>query len=242
MKQIKLNLKDETYESLEREFKNFVRLSTRVDSGFVAPSFDSFLLARLSENPTFLTEEAVQHLMLQGQYAWAKRALEKDFPDVVAILISQAADYGFHIAVSHTWKTDDLVAASKAWATAIVKQAQGDERQIDVLAAQIKEAAVSINIVQEKLRTPATRLAHALKQQLHDVSIALDHADGVIARERLGSLRSLLKLSVAYGSMREEDEQAVLDQQRARKPELFMVPEASGFWDRAAAWWRSVFA
>ena len=56
MKQIKLILKDEIYDSLERDYQNFVRFSTKIDSGFVKPSFDNYLLAKLSENSNFLTE------------------------------------------------------------------------------------------------------------------------------------------------------------------------------------------
>jgi len=191
MKKLNLNLKDEVYDSLDRDYKNFNRLSLKCDSGFVSPSFESFMLAKLSDNTTFLTEAAVQHLMLSGQYAWAKRALDKDFPDVVAILISQASNYGFHIAVRHDWSVDELTAASKAWATSIVKQAKGDESQIDVLAAQIKSAAISIAKAEEALKTPAWRLSRSWAQQLHDAKIAAEHARGSVAREKLGSLRTL---------------------------------------------------
>lgn len=239
MKKINMNVKDEVFESLEREYKNFVRLSLKCDSGFVSPSFDQFMLAKISDNTNFLTEDAVQHLMMSGQYAWAKRALDKDFPDVVAILISQASTYGFHIAVRHDWKSDDLSTAAKAWATAIVKQAQGDESQIDILAAQIKSAAVSIMVVEEKLKTPASRLAHALAQQLNDAKIAIEHARGAVAREKLGSLRSLLKLGIAYGSIKEKDEQEILERLRAKKPHLF-VEEPEDWFGRLLAWWRDV--
>lgn len=241
MKKLTINVKDEVYESLDRDFKNFVRLSLKCDSQFISPSFDSFLLAKLSDNSTFLTEEAVKHLMMSGQYAWAKRALDKDFPDVVAILIAQAADYGFNIAVRHDWSNEDLSNAAKAWATAIVKQAKGDESQIDILAAQIKSAAVSITSVEEKLRTPAWRLAHSLAQQLNDARIAAEHAHGTVAHEKLGALRSLLKLGMAYGSVKEKDEQETLNRLRARKPYLFTEP-GPGLLARALAWWRSVFA
>ncbi|ASU41011.1 DUF4088 domain-containing protein [Herbaspirillum sp. meg3] len=240
MKKINMNVKDEVYESLDREFKNFIRLSLKCDSGFVSPSFDNFLLAKLSDNTTFLTEEAVQHLMMSGQYAWAKRALDKDFPDVVAILISQASNYGFHIAVRQDWGSDDLTAASKAWATAIVKQAKGDESQIDILAAQIKSSAVSIGHVEEKLKTPAWRLAASLAQQLHDAKIAVEHARGSVAHEKLGALRSLLKLGIAYGTVKEKDEKEILERLRVKKPYLF--EEEESFLTRAIAWWRSVFA
>ncbi|KAF1040228.1 MAG: hypothetical protein GAK35_03592 [Herbaspirillum frisingense] len=239
MKQIKLNLKDDVFESLDRDYKNFVRLSTKVDSGFVAPSFDAYLLAKVSENPHFLTEEAVHHMMISGQYAWAKRAMDKEFPDVVAILIEQASSYGFHIAVRHDWGTDDLVAASKAWATAIIKQAKGDETQIDVLAAQIKSASTSIAVVQEKLKSPASQLAHAMVQELRETHVAIEHASGLPAREKLGALRSLLKLGRAYGNVSEKAEAEMIGRLKANKPWLF-TEGPKGFWGHVAAWWRGV--
>ena len=166
MRKIELNVKDDIFNSLERDFKSFVRISLKCDSQFIPPTFESFLLAKLSDNTNFLTEDAVKHMMVSGQYAWAKRALDKEFPDVVAILIEKASTYGFYIAVNHEWASDDLRAASKAWATSIVKQAQGDEAQIDILATQIKSSAVSILTVEEKMRTPSYRLALALRQEL----------------------------------------------------------------------------
>ena len=241
MQKITLNLKDDLFASLERDFKTFVRLSLKFDSQFVTPSFDHFLLARLSDNATLLTEQAVQHLMMSGQYAWAKRALDKDFPDVVAILMNQAAEYGFNIAVRHDWTTDDLTKAAKAWATAIVKQAKGDEAQIDILATQIKAAAVSVVAVEEKLRTPAWRIALSHSQQLHDVKITMEHATGSIAREKFGELRCLLKLGMAYGSVSKKEEQEIMDNLRSRKPYLFME-EGNGGLARFFTWLRTVFA
>ena len=239
MKQIKLILKDEIYDSLERDYQNFVRFSTKIDSGFVKPSFDNYLLAKLSENNKFLTEEAVQHLMLSGQYAWARRAMDKDFPDVVQILIEQAANYGFWIAVRHDWGNDELVAASKAWAMAIIKQAKGDESQIDVLAAQIKASATSIAVVQERLKTPASQLAHAMVQELRETHIAIEHASGMVAREKLGAMRTLLKLGRAYGNVSEKAEQDMMEKLKREKPWLF-DEGPRGFWGHVAAWWRGV--
>jgi len=239
MKQIKLILKDEIYDSLERDYQNFVRFSTKIDSGFVKPSFDNYLLAKLSENNNFLTEEAVQHLMLSGQYAWARRAMDKDFPDVVQILIEQAANYGFWIAVRHDWGNDELVAASKAWAMAIIKQAKGDESQIDVLAAQIKASATSIAVVQERLKTPASQLAHAMVQELRETHIAIEHASGMVAREKLGAMRILLKLGRAYGNVSEKAEQDMMEKLKREKPWLF-DEGPRGFWGHVAAWWRGV--
>ena len=239
MKKINLHLKDEVYDSLERDFKNFVRISLKCDAGFITPTFDSFILTKISDNTNYLTEDAVQHLMNSGQYAWAKRALDKDFPDVVAILIEQASTYGFHIAVHHDWDKNDVAAAAKAWAAAIIKQAQGDETQVDVLASQIKSAAVNITVVEDKVKTPAARMAHSLGQQLHDAKIAVEHAHGAVAREKLGALRCLLKLAVAYGSIQEIDEMQYLHNLKLKKPSLFEESQ-EGFLASALAWWRSV--
>jgi hypothetical protein len=241
MQKISLNVKDDLYASLERDFKTFIRLSLKFDTQFVTPSFDQFLLARLSDSATPLTEQAVQHVMQSGQYAWAKRALDKDFPDVVAILMEQAAEFGFHIAIRQDWTTDDLTKAALAWSTAIVKQAQGDEKQISVLAAQIKAAAVSVSAVEEKMKTPAWRVAQSSVQLLHDVTIAVEHATGSTAREKFGELRCLLKLSMIYGLMTRKEEQEVLDRLRSRKPFLFVEEPDSGF-TRFLIWLRSVFA
>ena len=83
--------------------------------------------------------------MLQnGQYAWAKRALDKEFPDVVEMLMRQAGEHGFGFAIRSDWTPDDLMKASRAWATAIVTEAKGDPAQIDTLASQIKSAASDI--------------------------------------------------------------------------------------------------
>ncbi|MBB3210805.1 hypothetical protein FHW67_000040 [Herbaspirillum sp. Sphag1AN] len=239
MKKIALNVKDDVYSSLERDFNSFVRVSLKCDSQFIAPSFDNFLLAKLSDNTTFLTDDAVKNLMLSGQYAWAKRALDKEFPDVVAILIGQASTYGFHLTINHEWTAEELKISSKAWATSIVKQAQGDEEQIDILAAQIRSSAITVTEVEEKLKTPAYRVAKALRQQLRDARIAVNHASGRAARENLGALRSLLSLGVAYGLLNEKEEQKLMDELKQKKPHLF--EEEKTCWDRFMMWWRSVF-
>ena len=159
MRQITLSFRDETIVSLHRDFEAFVRLSLKFDPHFITPSFEDFLRAKLLDNPTPLTEQAVQHMLQNGQYAWAKRALDKEFPDVVEILIRQAAEHGFSFAIRSDWTPEDLINASREWATAIVTEAKGDASQVDVLASQIKAAAMDIREVEEKMQTPAWRLA-----------------------------------------------------------------------------------
>jgi hypothetical protein len=242
MQQIVLNVKEDIYASLERDFKTFVRLSNKLDSQFHTPSFEKFLQARVSDNVSPLTEQAVQHLMQSSQYAWAKRALEKDFPEVVAVLVNQAAEHGFYFAMSQDWTKDDLAKSARAWSTALVKQAKGDGAQIDTLAAQIKSAAVSIMEVEEKLRTPAWRLAQVLAQNLHDVTIAVEHATGAAAREKLGELRCLLRLGTVYGSIGKKQEQEVLEELRSRRPFLFEEEVQIGCLDRFFIWLQKVFA
>jgi len=136
MGQITLSFKDETIAALRRDFDTFLRLSLKFDPQFVTPSFEDFLRAKLLDNPTPLTEQAVQRMLQNGQYAWAKRALDKEFPDVIEMMMRQAAEHGFGFAVRSDWKPDDLVKASRAWATVIVTEANGDPAQIDTLAAE----------------------------------------------------------------------------------------------------------
>src|SRR6478735_12216582 len=158
MRQITLSLRDETIASLHRDFEAFVRLSLKLDPQFVTPTFEDFLRAKLLDNDTPLTEQAVQRMLTHGQYAWAKRALDKEFPDVVEILIRQAAEHGFAFAIRSDWSAEDLLKASREWAAAIVTEAKGDVSQVDVLASQIKSAAADIRAVEEKMQTPAWRL------------------------------------------------------------------------------------
>ena len=189
MRQITLSLREETIASLHRDFEAFMRLSLKLDPQFVTPTFEDFLRAKLLDNDTPLTEQAVQRMLTHGQYAWAKRALDKEFPDVVEILIRQAAEHGFAFAIRADWTAEDLIKASRAWATAIVTEAKGDVSQVDMLASQIKSAAADIREVEEKMQTPAWRLADSLRQRVYETKIAVETSVGSTAREKLGELR-----------------------------------------------------
>ncbi|MFX5680477.1 DUF4088 family protein, partial [Acinetobacter baumannii] len=78
-------------------------------------------------------------------------------------------------------------------------------------ASQIKASATNIAVVQERLKTPASQLAHAMVQELRETHIAIEHASGVVAREKLGAMRTLLKLGRAYGNVSEKAEQDMMD-------------------------------
>lgn len=59
MRQVTLSFREETLASLNRDFETFIRLSTKFDPQFVTPSFEDFLRAKLLDNPSPLTEQAV---------------------------------------------------------------------------------------------------------------------------------------------------------------------------------------
>jgi hypothetical protein len=241
MRQITLSFREETLASLHRDFESFLRLSLKLDPQFVTPSFEDFLRAKLLDNPTPLTEQAVQRMLTHGQYAWAKRALDKEFPEVVEILIRQAAEHGFAFVIRPDWTAEDLINASRTLATAIVTEAKGDAAQAEALATQIKAAAEDIRDMEAKMQTPAWRLAESLRQRTYDTKIAVENSVGSNAREKLGELRCLLRLGIYYGSIQKQEAQQVLEYMRSLRPELFIDEPYDGF-TRFASWLRSIFA
>jgi hypothetical protein len=161
MGQITLSLKDETVANLRKDFDAFLRVSLKLDPQFATPSFEDFLRAKLLDNMVPLTEHAVKRMLQGGQYAWAKRTLDKEFPDVVAILMQQASEFGFGFASRSEWTPEELAKQCHDWAAAIVKESDGDASLVDPLAAQIKSAAQDIQTLEETMQTPACRVAAA---------------------------------------------------------------------------------
>lgn len=240
MGQITLSLRDETIATLHKDFEAFLRVSLKLDPQFATPSFEDFLRAKLLDNMVPLTEHAVQRMLQGGQYAWAKRTLDKEFPDVVAILMHQAGEFGFSLAVRSEWTPEELTKACRDWAAAIVKEAGGDTALVDPLAAQIKASAQDIQGLEEKMQTPAWRLAESLRQRAYEAKIACETSVGSTAREKLGELRGLLKLGLAHGSFQKQEAQQIMEFLRLLKPEIF-VEEPYDIFSRLAAWLRNFF-
>jgi hypothetical protein len=232
MGQITLKLKDETIASLRKDFDAFLRVSLKLDPQFATPSFEDFLRAKLLDNMVPLTEHAVQRMLQGGQYAWAKRTLDKEFPDVVAILMRQAGEFGFGFAARSEWTPEDLAA--------IVKEAEGDATLIDPLAAQIKSAAQDIQALEEVMQTPAWRLVESLRQRVYEAKVACETTVGSTAREKLGELRGLLRLGISHGSFQKQEAQQIMEYLRLLKPEIF-VEEPYDVFSRLAAWLRNFF-
>lgn len=152
MKQIKFIFKDDIYDLLEWDYYNFVWFLIKIDLGFVKFFFDSYLLVKFFENINFFIEEVVQYLMFLGQYVWVCWVMDKEFLDVVQILIEQVVNYGFWIVVCYDWGIEELVNVLCVWVGVIIKQVKGDEMQIDVLVLQIKVFVINIVVVQECLK------------------------------------------------------------------------------------------
>jgi len=240
MGQITLNIKDETLASLRKDFEAFVRVSVKLDPQFATPSFEDFLRAKLLDNMVPLTEHAVQRMLQGGQYAWAKRTLDKEFPDVVAILMKQANEFGFGFAARTEWTPEELAKQSREWAAAIVKEAEGAPSLVDPLAAQIKSAAQDIQTLEEVMQTPAWRLAESLRQRVYEATVACETSVGSAAREKLGELRGLLRLGISHGSFQKQEAQQIMEYLRLLKPEIF-VEEPYDVFTRLAAWLRNFF-
>lgn len=240
MGQIILTLKDETIASLRKDFEAFLRVSLKLDPQFATPSFEDFLRAKLLDNMVPLTEHAVQRMLAGGQYAWAKRTLGKEFPDVVAILMRQATEFGFGFAVRSEWTPEELAKQARSWAAAIVEEAQGDALMVDPLATQIKSAAQDIQTLEETMQTPAWRLAESLRQRVYEAKVACEASVGSAAREKLGELRGLLRLGIAHGSFQKQEAQQIMEYLRLLKPEIF-VEEPYDIFARLAAWLRNFF-
>ncbi|CAB3753311.1 DUF4088 family protein [Paraburkholderia humisilvae] len=240
MGQITLSLKDDTVASLRKDFDAFVRVSQKLDSQFATPSFEDFLRAKLLDSMVPLTEHAVQRMLQGGQYAWAKRTLDKEFPDVVAILMRQATEFGFAFASRSEWTPEELAKQCREWATAIVNEAQCSPGLIDPLAAQIKSAAQDIQAIEESMQTPAWRLAESLRQRVYEAKVACETSFGSTAREKLGELRGLLRLGITHGSFQKQEAQQIMEYLRLLKPEIF-VEEPYDVFTRLAAWLRNFF-
>jgi hypothetical protein len=240
MGHITLSIKDETLSSLRKDFDAFLRVSVKLDPQFATPSFEDFLRAKLLDNMVPLTENAVQRMLTGGQYAWAKRTLDKEFPEVVSILMQQAGEFGFGFASRTEWTPEELAKQCREWATAIVNAAQGDAVLIDPLAAQIKASVQDMQTLEEQMQTPAWRLSESLRQRIYEAKIDCERSTGSMARERLGELRGLLRLAITHGIFQKQEAQQIMEYLRLLKPEIF-VEEPDDVFARLAAWLRNFF-
>jgi hypothetical protein len=217
-----ITLKDESIATLRREYSGFVTLSTSLDARFAAPTFEDFLRAKILDSALPLTEKAVENLLASGQYAWAKRTFNKEFPDVVAILMRQAGEFGFGFAARADWSTHQRTEAARAWAKSIVEEAGANPELIEPLTAQITASAQDITKLEEIMQTGAWRTCNCLRQRTREArQQVLDQRSKADAREKLGELRMVLKIGLAHGSITKQESAQIIEHLQAQKPSLF---------------------
>ncbi len=236
MSRISLTLSDTALADLKKDFDAFVRISAAVDRHFTPPPFDDFLRARLLDSTVPLTEAAVAQLLAGGHYAWAKRTFDKQFPDVVSIILNQARQHGFYFVSRPEWTREDMSRQASRWAEGIVREAKGDERTVESLAGQIVTSAQDLRTLEATLQTPAWRTASVLRERVFNAKRGVESARSLQARERLGELRALLDLAVIYGSVGAQEAEQILEYLRLLRPELFN--DDPGIVERLAAWLR----
>ncbi|VVE83523.1 DUF4088 family protein [Pandoraea sputorum] len=236
MSRIALTLSDSALADLQKDFDAFVRISAAVDRHFTPPPFDDFLRARLLDSTVPLTEAAVAQLLAGGHYAWAKRTFDKQFPDVVSIILNQARQHGFHFVSRPEWSREDMARQASRWAEGIVREAKGEERIVESLAGQIVTSAQDLRTLEATLQTPAWRTASVLRERVFEAKRAVETARSLQAREKLGELRALLDLAVIYGSVGAQEADQILEYLGVLRPELFN--DDPGVFERIAAWLR----
>ncbi|AHN76625.1 DUF4088 family protein [Pandoraea pnomenusa] len=236
MSRIALTLSDTALADLKKDFDAFVRISAAVDRHFTPPPFDDFLRARLLDSTVPLTEAAVAQLLAGGHYAWAKRTFDKQFPDVVSIILNQARQHGFYFVSRPEWTREDMSRQASRWAEGIVREAKGEERIVESLAGQIVSSAQDLRALEATLQTPAWRTASVLRERVFEAKRAVESVRPLQAREKLGELRALLDLAVIYGSVGTQEAEQILEYLRVLRPELFN--DDPGIFERLAAWLR----
>ncbi len=236
MSRIALTLSDSALADLQKDFDAFVRISSAVGRHFTPPPFDDFLRARLLDSTVPLTEAAVAQLLAGGHYAWAKRTFDKQFPDVVSIILNQARQHGFYFVSRPEWSREDMARQASRWAEGIVREAKGEERIVESLAGQIVTSAQDLRTLEATLQTPAWRTASVLRERVFEAKRGVETARTLQARERLGELRALLDLAVIYGSVGSQEAEQILEYLGVLRPELFN--DDPGIFERIAAWLR----
>lgn len=238
---ITLSMPAEAATRLRGEFDEFVRLSTGIDREFTPPVFDDFLRARLLQHDGPLTERAVTRLLAGGEYGWARRVFDKQLPNALAALMRDAQRFGFGLAVQPDWTPQQRLEHAREWAAQILAESGADAAFTETLAAQIAASAVDVRALEERMHTPAWRIADSLRQRAYDLMYALQTEQSeAIGRARVGELRALLGLGLEYGSVHAEEAARVLEQVERARPQFFRE-NPNDIFARIADWLRQFF-
>jgi len=235
---VTLALPDEALARLKAAFEQFVRLSTGMDREFAPPTFESFLRARLLDQESPLTERAVGRLLSSGEYAWVKRVFDKQLPNALSALMRDAERFGFALVTQADWTSQQKQEQARQWAEQILADSGADASFTESLAAQIAASAMDVRVVEQRMLTPAWRVAESFRSRAYDLMYAVQtERDPALARSRVGEVRALLGLALEYGSVNADEVSRVMEQLAHARPELFRE-EPNDIFARIAAWLR----
>lgn len=236
--EITLALPPDDAARLRKEFVQFINVSTGLDREFLPPEFNDFLRARLLQHDGPLTERAVNRLLSGGEYGWARRVFDKQLPNALAALMRDAQRFGFGLAVQPDWTGEQRLAHAREWAEKVLTECGADAAFTEALATQVAASAEDVRVLEERMRTPAWRLAESLRQRAYDLMYALQTEENEAAgRARVGELRGMLGLALEYGSVQPDEAARVLEQAERARPALFRDAPDDVF-ARLAAWLR----
>lgn len=114
--------------------------------------FEDFLCVKLFDNMVLLIEYVVQWMLQGGQYVWVKCMFDKEFLDVVVILMWQVGEFGFGFVLCFEWMFDEFVKVCCDWVKVIVVEVQGDVLLIDLFVLQIKGVVQDIQMFEELMQ------------------------------------------------------------------------------------------
>ena len=205
MGQITLTFKDETIASLRKRLRYVPASVAQVRSAVRHAVVRGFPARKTSRQSIAAHRTSRQRMLQNGQYAWAKRALDKEFPDVIEILMRQAAEHGFGFAVRSEWTPDDSPSVAgvgdghrdrserRSGADRHARRAdQGGRRRYSGTRAKDADAGMA---------SRRFNCVHAW----YETKIATEHSTGSTAREKLGELRCLLRLGIFHGSIAKQE-------------------------------------
>ncbi|WP_354687648.1 DUF4088 family protein [Cupriavidus necator] len=239
--EITLALPHDDAARLRKEFDQFIGVSSGLDREFLPPEFNDFLRARLMQHDGPLTERAVTRLLSGGEYGWARRVFDKQLPNALAALMRDAQRFGFGLAVQTEWTPEQRLTHAREWAAQVLADCGADPAFTEALATQVAASAEDVRVLEERMRTPAWRLAESLRQRAYDLMYALQTEESeTTGRVRVGELRGMLGLALEYGSIQPDEAARVLEQVERTRPALFREAPDDVF-ARLAAWLRRLF-
>lgn len=203
MPELRIYLSTTELAELREGWRTFVAMATRLDESYVPPSFDSYVRAKLTGNPSPLTDAAVADLMDSSPLAGAKGRLKGRFGEALQALLRHARDHGFGGTSTAPSKDTHLREARRLAECIVQTTGVADLLDAGLLAQAIDQASIDIRLLEADHQTPAWRLAESLRRRIDDTIGDTERTPGCGGRDKrlITELRVLMALAVEYGSM-----------------------------------------